>query len=1046
MPNKTIRNLNNASQLNGGDFLVIAQTDGTTKKIAMSDFSSQSKLVTDVDGRSVSTNRFKVAVGHDSHIKGLDGVERSASNSWTDKAFMVVQPQAGQDEESVRQTDFCYFCAVQQPSTCLMINRPFISLDEALVWCRYNIPAGAEVQIEFWGHTTAYHNADSLGQFSPTLTQELNYSNLVFVPKMRWVGKYNDSTGFWDPGPYLGRWIPDLNFGTAGYNYLGSNNPGSHHINYKTRGGDGSGMVLNSTGTARKHKSHLTGTTKNSWNWDYGQQAGFSVATTMGTSYNNITTHVPEDIMVHLGGGSPLRFWFRKVQTMYIVGINWCDYALGNQANDQTFFRISNCLVTILGEPTSNVEAGRHVFANQRGPAFYTKHQSSTIFECTEGAKIYIMSNIRQYSVGATESFWDKLQSLRGDLVAAGANIPSNLGASNYWDWLPYPRQALTLCKLGINSTGINVPSYVIFDPLLHGWRRYLGTLCADNGDLKYSNGEKMIGYSLSNNFTIKSGSNSGQLPLSGVTAQIPAGANLIDYDAPDNNTVGFFTPPAVDWGESHNSDGRLLPQTGPSGWLLTSNESQGMHAGGGSLPIPRMYKSWGYTGSTGFTSSYNYFYGKVTPADGSFLWDNRWGTNHAPCTTWNIASINDNGTFVCATPGAIYGPNQGTNGDQVYSMRGYRHFAGGLQNIFTDDALDNHNPAHPDNYKFLNTKGGTNFHQMFFTDWTARIGNAILFTPESAYNFSTDNGSIAIKKQFNIASYYGWVDWLFGDFTGLTAQTSHLETNSGHMMSFYLPNTGKTGGLPNVRMFNSSGVSVQEPTNVNNTGRDLTPYALSQSYGASVLPLAKDVYWSAPPSGASQSWGSFYYEPQGFFRYRGDFGNHLTEQLTTETPAGSSITIGGGSKEENSVWPGTQKPMTTAAKAIGNNRLVLHPMTSAIQAHSGWFRDWGWFDQDNAEKDGDLPNIAGAAGYGDQRVNMTQVAFGLEAYQEMHTVPWGAGVDSSTGLQNYPSEATMNNGWASKSFYINGSHPNAGKFAFGGAEGGGMNYISDWS
>ena len=139
---------------------------------------------------------------------------------------------------------------------------------------------------------------------------------------------------------------------------------------------------------------------------------------------------------------------------------------------------------------------------------------------------------------------------------------------------------------LPIGGSGANTQSYIIFDPLASGWRRFMGQLCLDNGDLKYTNGEKMLGWARSNVFetTQGYGGNGQAFPQNflnssdGIRNHLFRGdEQLIDYDPPDNDTIGFFDLPAIDWGETHATDGRYLPDGGPFGWLMGNNQSEGM-------------------------------------------------------------------------------------------------------------------------------------------------------------------------------------------------------------------------------------------------------------------------------------------------------------------------------------------------------------------------------------------------------------------------------------------------------------------------------------
>lgn len=1121
MPNKTIRNLNTADQLNGGDFLVIAQTDGSTKKIPVSRFSSEMGVVTDSNGRAVTTNRFKIPVGIDSHVKGLDGVERSASNSHSDKAFMLVTPQSGTDEESVRQTDFCYFCAENQPVTCLILNRPFVSLDEAMVWARYNIPAGADVQFEMWGNTCALHLADSLGQFSTGITSQMKYNSLILVPKMRWIGVYNSSTGFWDPNPYIGRrWIADFNRGpitflppdmSTAWKYYGVSLIFTNHANYKTRGGDGSGMVLNSLGTSRGFKNYLTGMTRNSNFWDYGNRdhqpadSDGSSNGDLGQPLNAEVMHIPDDINIHVGGaGAALRFWFRYIPQIYIVGMNFCDYAFGGQLANQRFFRISNGICHVLGEPNPNYDGAQYIFANERGPGFYTKHSTSHIFETTESGMVYIMTNIRQYTVGATRSGYDNLVADRATLHSKGLNLQDedyrgndlhfggqtlgvgvDASGNSYAGWVPAIAQSISIGKCGIGGSGANTQSYVIFDPLGSGWRRFMGQLCLDNGDLKYTNGEKMLGWARSNIYDTTNGYGGNDqafpmnFPNSGDAIKnhlFRGDEQLIAYDPPDNDTLGFFDLPAIDWGETHTTDGRYLPDGGPFGWLMGNNQSQGMApvstdissltASVASMIFPQYY-SWGNTDITPYyTNVYSFYHGKVKPDNNSFIWNYAAGSHHAPCCTWQIAKINDNGHYVQMTPGVNTGPGQsraltndntmyyGNSGDRVYSNRGYRHFYIGRQNQYNDDYPNNHTPTDPNNWKYLNAGGGTDFLQGYTTGVSCRLGASIWFSAESAFNFSTDNGSIFMHKYYNVNDYHGhsavYKTPALGGFTyaspifsgygsDKTIMSTSMHSGKSSELSWFHPSKyGRNLTLPTKSGGTHSGVLSDHPD-----GFFGSPGGQIRS-GVNFLPMIEASFDNITDATAgavddnafpAKSWGGFWFNPHDMFKYYLGRGSHISEQHFIETPNGSSITIGGGAKEDHSSYPGLLKERVNLAKALGNNRLIFHPLSNAMYIDSnGNPAEGSWWSSNTtdgnshglpADRDGAAPRssftLVGSHPVGTKPYN---IVFNLEAYREIQNCPPNFAVRSSDGARNNPYHGTS---YIRDIFGINGSHPSAG-------------------
>jgi hypothetical protein len=1017
MANTTIRQLPEASPLSANDFLLIAQEDGTTKKVPLSRMATEGNLVTDASGQSVTTTRVKIAVGIDSSLKGLDGVVRSASNSWTDKAWMPCSPQSGQDEESIRQTDFCYFCAVNQPTPVFMVNRPFVSLDEAMVWAYYNVPPGWDLQFEFWGDTTCFHGADSLAQFGNSITSKMNYGTLCFVAKMRYIGVYNSTTKYFDVNPILGvRWICD---------YEGYQGEAIYTKAYDNLG-DGAEMHLNSQQVVRSPYGQQRAMMRSEDTWNYGAST-YGAAANPSFQFAGKVEATPRDINIHVGGaGSALRFWFRHIQNIYIVGCNWCDYAFGHgNVTNQRFFRFSKAIVHILGEPNHNYGAGKWIIANQRGVSFYSKQFSSTLFELTEGAKVNVMTNIRHYAVGATESWYRSVVAQMPSWVAKGMNTQEAahnptftsgevLGAQDYFYWLPASQQALRLARVGIGGSGANQGCHFIFDPIGSGWRIYRGMLCADNGDLKYpGTNHKMISYAKTSLFS--------------ATNFLDGPPDEQHFLAADPNvTSGLEDLPLIDWGETHGPDDQPLPGGGPLGWLMGDDVSVSDYAGDGSLPVPRKYHPWNSSASPFYTSSYEHFYGKVVPETNSVIWDPSKGRPYAPAVVWHTAIVNDSSNYSQFTPGVFTGPNYGNNGNNVYDQRGYRHFGLSYQDNFNNDDPSNDNPGHPDNRQYHNSAGGTGFYQMFFTGINARQGGAPLFTPDSAFYYSSDSAKIFLRQDYNTLNMTGWIWWLFGDFSGIANFANHCPTQTGshHSWSFYYPTIQPAmagydlSGNWVASGLNNYGNSSPSIGNKVRGGLLRLPNAeplLDQNLGASAEHHEKDAAWSG------------YYNANGFIRYKGKVDGCVHNDFFYEdSPIGPII--GGGAKEDFSIYPGTNKAKGAIGRSLAQNKLLIEPLNSAIGWDGNWLYESGWSME--AASSSQVP-IGDMIGHDACGVRPMKVMFGLEGYKEMFTTKRAV----YTSLDAYGTSPSFRG-----QFGINGSHPNAGSGnAFGGGEGAGQ-------
>jgi hypothetical protein len=954
------------------------------------------------------------------------------------------------------------------------------------------------VQIEFWGDTACLNGADSLKEFGIGTTSVLVYNSLMLVPKMRWIGVYNSDTGFWDINPYIGvRWVCDFNRGpiveltglTSEWYYYGQSvydwaTGTPQHVKYKTRGGDGSGMVLNSLGTSRKYKNHYTGMTRNSNFWDYGNISlvADDVNTNtgdLGQPLNAELMKVPDDINIHIGGsGTELRFWFRYIPKIYIVGMNFCDFAFGNALHSHRFFRISNGILHVVGEPHMNFDGAQYIIANERGPGFYTKHWSSTIFETTESGMVYIMTNIRQYTVGATRSGYNQLVAKRQEVYDKGLNLQDGeafndngnwgsnmvLGSSHYSYWRPASRQHLRLARIGIGASGANTQTYVIFDPLATGWRRHLGQLCLDNGDLKYNNGDKMLGWAKSavvrtwNGF---GGNNQVRTdafphPNDGMRGHMFRGdEHLLEYQAPDSNTNGFFDLPAINWGETHTECGRYLPDGGPLGWLFSDSVSNGMAAEDiAGLPVVPKYHSWGNSTAAYHSDMYNYYNGKLTPSSNdSFIFNASGGSHHAPACTWSIAVINDNGHFVSSTPGVRIGPQQSraiigdntayysNSGDRVYSNRGYRHFAITRQNVYSDSAPTNHDPTDPENWKYLNAGGGTDFMQANHAGWNCRIAASVWFAPESAFSLATDTGSIFLQKKYNTYNYHGLalpytsadVGRMFPipyntgyDGNGASIMSTSMNSGKSSDLSWYHPSKyTRSLTLPKKDGGTYNGTLGAHPDGYFGApGGDI-------NFGINWLPMVDDVFDNVNSTEATataqDSWGGFSFNPQDMFKFVPG-GTMLSDQFFVDTPQGSSVVIGGGHKEYGSSYPGVLKERVTLPKSLGNERLIIHPLSVAAKINSsGALIEASWHDAANTERDGKPRSSVGRVGTQANGVVMYDLVIALEAYREVSHCPANFAVKTD-GNRNNPYHGT---GFVRDVFGINGSHPTGGAPAY---------------
>ena len=148
MANITVRQLPTADALSAADALLIAQADGTTRSVPLNRLMSEGMLASDSSGQSTMITRLKIWVGAKS-MTDVYGVNRPATDEYNDKAWMLVYPGKGNSPEDLFKTDLCHFIGnASQPLPVFVLNRPFISLHDAIGWARYNCPTGWDLQFD----------------------------------------------------------------------------------------------------------------------------------------------------------------------------------------------------------------------------------------------------------------------------------------------------------------------------------------------------------------------------------------------------------------------------------------------------------------------------------------------------------------------------------------------------------------------------------------------------------------------------------------------------------------------------------------------------------------------------------------------------------------------------------------------------------------------------------------------------------------------------------------------------------------------------------
>tara|TARA_B100000212_G_scaffold341984_1_gene327013 strand:- start:28789 stop:31599 length:2811 start_codon:yes stop_codon:yes gene_type:complete len=476
MANITVRQLPTADALSSADSLLIAQADGTTRSVPLNRLISEGMLASDSAGQGSMITRAKIMVGAKS-VTDIYGVNRPATEEWGDKAWMLVYPGRGNTPEDLFKTDLCHFTSYDQPVPMFVLNRPFHTLHQAMIWAKYNVPGGWELQIDICGSTYCFEKGDKLGEFGPNATSAMNLRTFSITSKHRFVGTYYNDVAAWGVGKghpddtyAYTRWIPDHN----------------------TAGGPHSANMNRATSVANGHKD------RRGLDADYGPKETLT------------------DLYVHFGGHAGLRIWFRDIPKIYIAGLTFADYAHGPRLGNQRFFRVSNGRVHMFGEKTSNLESTLHVIANQRGCSFVTKHGSSTIFEVIEGGSVYIMCNLRHYSCGTTPSAYAASMKNRENVLAnpdlAYSACPADDGISEA-SFEAAPQQIVKIAEVGNPGSSITGASTLVFDPLFHGWSRSLGQLTMDRDTLRYHDGTTLASHGAKFGFG-ESGTTHGETDL----------------------------------------------------------------------------------------------------------------------------------------------------------------------------------------------------------------------------------------------------------------------------------------------------------------------------------------------------------------------------------------------------------------------------------------------------------------------------------------------------------------------------------------------------
>ena len=690
MANITVRQLPTADALSAADTLLIAQADGTTRSVPLNRLMSEGMLASDSSGQNTMVTRLKIWVGAKS-MTDIYGVNRPATDEYNDKAWQLIYPGKGNSPEDLFKTDLCHFTSLSQPVPMFVLNRPFVSLHDAIVWARYNCPTGWDLQFDLCGSTHCFHGADKLGQLTPNFLGGFNVNELSFTTRHRFVGSYDSASDSWvngkvrDTDAYNWQmWIPDASVGQSGLT------PGPH-----------TGVMNRGTYQIQAHPDRRMGGTQ-------------------------LCTAV-DDVYVQLSSHSGLFFWFRDIPRIYVSGITWASYAYGPRLNNMRFFRVSNGRMHMLGEGLMNLEAVNYVIANQRGCSFITKHTSSTILEVTEGGSAYIMCNLRHYSCGTTKSYYDVIQRYAAhdgsDTAITNSYSPQDIGLS-YAAFKAAPQQIVKIAEVGGNGTAVSGGSTVVFDPLYHGWTRNLGCLTVDSKTLVYHDGT-----------TLASGGATTRAQTNDFFAKFVNWGSFQNFEwltgaheNIHNSSWAHYDADSLNWYYRG-----VTPQhtAAESGYTSYSKEVLKWNVANAASEVP--WQAWKVASVTNGGS-----YAESIPGivKGPYVMNNNDSNNYATVGSLSaIQGVDFKGEYYIT---------QGNNTYGFFDGRGYMHY--------TKDLVENDSIDSLDIYGNTDTSGGLLQH--FPTGKTNRIGAVINSPCSSGYSFGSSDAKIYLARQYNCLLY----------------------------------------------------------------------------------------------------------------------------------------------------------------------------------------------------------------------------------------------------------------------------------------------------
>ena len=238
-------------------------------------------------------------------------------------------------------------------------------------------------------------------------------------------------------------------------------------------------------------------------------------------------------------------------------------------------------------------------------------------------------------------------------------------------------------------------------------------------------------------------------------------------------------------------------------------------------------------------------------------------------------------------------------------------------------------------------------------------------------YNVNNYNGYNAVYSSPSLGNMHG-APLLSGFGGDAGIMSTSMNSNKSSVLSWFHPSKyGRVLTLPTKAGGTHSGTLADHPD-----GFFGAPGGQIRS-GVNFLPMIEASFDNITDATAgavddnafpAKSWGGFWFNPHDMFKYHPGQGSHITEQHFIETPNGSSITIGGGQKVSNSSYPGLLKERVNLAKALGNNRLIFHPLSNAMYINSnGSPSEGSWWSSNTtagnsyglpADRDGVAPEV----------------------------------------------------------------------------------------